>query len=158
VPTAWRTIDAVATDPEGVAALQWARVAAMGWAWDHAGGPPMVDGMLTIDVDATHVIAHSDKDGAAGTYKGTFGFHPLLAYVDHGPGATGEPIAGLLRAGNAGSGTATDHIAVVEQMLTALPVTPQQVPMLVQRLGRRQPCLRRRAARGGDRLQCRHGL
>jgi hypothetical protein len=77
-------------------------------------------------------IAHSEKEGAGGTYKGKFGFYPLLAYVDHGPEATGEPVAGLLRAGNAGSGTAADHVAVVDQLLAALPVTPEQTPMLVR--------------------------
>ena len=38
-----------------------------------------------VDADATLVLAHSDtKQGAAGTYKHTFGFHPLLAYLDRG--------------------------------------------------------------------------
>jgi hypothetical protein len=132
VPTAWRTLDCVAADEHGVEALRCARAAAMGWAWERAGGVPLVDGMLVIDIDATHVIAHSEKQGTGGTYKGTFGFYPLLAYIDHGPEATGEPIAGLLRAGNAGSGTAADHVAIAEQLLTALPVTPEQVPTLVR--------------------------
>ena len=54
-----------------------------------------------IDLDATLVTAHSDKEGAAPTYKRGFGFHPLVAYLD----ATGEALAGRLRPGNAGSGT-----------------------------------------------------
>ncbi len=133
VATAWRTIEAVAADDlGGIDALRRARAAAMAWAWDQAGGAPLVDGMLVIDVDATFVIAHSDKVGAAGTYKGAFGFYPLLGYVDHGPDATGEPIAGLLRPGNAGSNTVVDHHDIVDQLLAALPVTPEQVPMLVR--------------------------
>jgi len=50
-----------------------------------------------------------------------FGFHPLCAFGDHGPDGTGEPLAILLRAGNAGSNTATDHIAVIKQALAQLP-------------------------------------
>ena len=133
VPTAWRTIEAVAADDlGGIDALRRAKATAMAWAWDQAGGVPLVDGMLVIDVDATHVIAHSDKVGAGGTYKGAFGFYPLLGYVDHGPDATGEPIAGLLRAGNAGSNTVVDHHDIVTQLLDGLPVTPEQAPMLVR--------------------------
>ncbi len=133
VATAWRTIEAVAADElGGVDALRDARARAMAWAWQQAGGPPLVDGMLIVDVDATHVISHSDKVGAAGTYKGRFGFYPLLGYVDHGTDACGEPIAGLLRPGNAGSNTVIDHHDVVDQVLAGLPVTPEQVPMLVR--------------------------
>jgi hypothetical protein len=132
VPTAWRVIEAVAADElAGVDALRAARVEAMAWTWRQAG-VPLVDGMLIVDVDATHVIAHSDKHGAAGTYKGGFGFYPLLGYVDHGPDALGEPIAALLRAGNAGSGTVIDHHDIVDQLLDALPVSPEQIPMLVR--------------------------
>lgn len=45
------------------------------------------------------------------TWKKTFGHHPLMGFVDHGSGGSGEPVAGLLRPGNAGSNTAADHIA-----------------------------------------------
>jgi hypothetical protein len=62
--------------------------------------------LLIVDADATLVLAHSDaKQGAEGTYKGSFGFHPLLAYLDRGQ-APGEPLAGLLRPGNAPAGLA----------------------------------------------------
>jgi hypothetical protein len=105
VATAWRTIEAVAADDlGGIDGLRRARAAAMRWAWQRAGGPPLVDGMLVVDVDATHVIAHSEKVGAGGTYKGQFGFYPLLGYVDHGPDATGEPIAGAVASGQRGRG------------------------------------------------------
>ena len=62
------------------------------------------------DLDATIVISHSDKAQAAPTWKKTFGFHPLAAFADHGPDGSGEPLAILLRPGNAGSNTAADHI------------------------------------------------
>ena len=64
---------------------------------------------------------HSEKEGAAPTWKRGFGFHPLLAFVDHGPGGTGEPVAALLRAGNAGANNAADHILVLDEALAQLP-------------------------------------
>ncbi len=76
---------------------------------------------LIIDLDATLVTAHSDKENAAPTFKRGFGFHPLWAFVDHGPAGTGEPLAVLLRPGNAGSNTAADHITVIRQALAQLP-------------------------------------
>ncbi len=47
-----------------------------------------------MDIDGTLITAHSEKEDAAPTYKRGFGFHPLLAYLDHGAGGTGEPVAG----------------------------------------------------------------
>jgi hypothetical protein len=68
---------------------------------------------LTIDLDATLIIAHSDdKDGAGKTYKRTWGHHPLNAYLDRGDGH-GESLAGKLRPGNAGANNAKDHISGV---------------------------------------------
>src|SRR5664280_3058678 len=52
---------------------------------------------LVIDLDATLVTAHSDKEHAAPTFKRGYGFHPLTAFVDHGPAGTGEHLAILLR-------------------------------------------------------------
>jgi len=72
---------------------------------------------VTLDIDATLVTSHSDKDGAAGTYKGGYGFHPLQCYLDE----TGEALAGLLRPGNAGANTATDHIEVLSRAIEQLP-------------------------------------
>ena len=82
-------------------------------AWD-AGAAP---GRVVIDIDATLITAHSEKEGAAGTFKRGFGFHPLLAYLDE----TREALAGILRPGNAGANTAADHIEVVELALEQLP-------------------------------------
>jgi Transposase DDE domain group 1 len=82
-PTAWRVIERAARDPDGLARLRAARAQARARAWA-AGGDPDVE-LLVVDADATLVLAHSDaKQGAAGTYKGSFGFHPLLAYLDRG--------------------------------------------------------------------------
>ncbi len=66
---------------------------------------------MTIDLDATLITAHSERDQAAGTYKGGYGFAPMLAYGDE----TGEALAGLLRLGNAGANNAADQIAVAER-------------------------------------------
>jgi hypothetical protein len=79
-------------------------------------------------MDATLVTSHSDKEQAAPTYKRGYGFHPLVAYLD----ATGEALAGLLRPGNAGSGTATDHIIVLDQALAQLPLDPAQAEVIVR--------------------------
>jgi hypothetical protein len=111
--TAFRVIDAIAADPGLFDALRAARARARGNAWN-AGAAP---GQIVIDIDATLIGAHSEKDGAAGTFKGGFGFHPLLAYLDE----TREALAGVLRPGNAGANTATDHVDVVELALEQLP-------------------------------------
>lgn len=66
------------------------------------------------------VTAHSEKERAAATYKRRFGFHPLCAFLDHGPGGTGEPLAIMLRPGNAGANTAAaHHITLTRQALAA---------------------------------------
>jgi len=67
------------------------------------------------------VVAHSEKESAAPTFKRTFGFHPLLAFCDHGPEGTGEPLAALLRPGSANANTAADHITVLDLALAQLP-------------------------------------
>ncbi|MER5363615.1 IS1380 family transposase, partial [Streptomyces sp. NPDC002785] len=66
-------------------------------------------------------LAHSEKQDATATWKKTFGHHPLLGFVDHGIGGSGEPVAGLLRPGNAGSNTAADHITTAQLALAQLP-------------------------------------
>lgn len=76
---------------------------------------------MTVDLDGVLVIAHSDKEDTAATWKKTFGHHPLMGFVDHGTGGSGEPVAGLLRPGNAGSNTAADHITTTQLALAQLP-------------------------------------
>ena len=85
-----------------------------------------------IDLDATLITAHSDKQGAAGTDKGGFGLHPLAAWLDRGDG-TGEPLAAVLRPGNAAANTAADQIEVVDLALAQLPrQAREQQPILVR--------------------------
>ena len=83
---------------------------------------------ITLDIDATLLGAHSEKEGAAGNYKGGFGFHPLLCYLDE----TGEPLAGLLRPGNAGANTAADHFEVLQLALEQLPEADLDREILVR--------------------------
>ena len=83
---------------------------------------------LVIDVDATLVEAHSDKQGARGHYKGGYGFHPLLAFLDN----TNEALAGLLRTGRAGSNTAADHIELLDLAVAQIPDAWRGKPILVR--------------------------
>ncbi|WP_454777856.1 IS1380 family transposase [Georgenia muralis] len=125
--TVSRTIAALAADaPAALRAINAARAAARARAWALAGQHAPDTGTsarspLIVDVDATLVTSHSEKEHAAPTFKRGFGFHPLCAFVDHGAGGTGEPLAILLRRGNAGSNTAADHITVIKQALAQLP-------------------------------------
>lgn len=84
-----------------------------------AGAAPEPGSELRIDFDATISIAFSEKENAAATWKKTFGFHPLLAFLDRPEISGGEGLAGLLRAGNAGSNTAKDHVKVLDIALAA---------------------------------------
>jgi hypothetical protein len=126
-PTVSRTIAALASDANRVlAAIGAARVEARAAAWalaaEHApdaGISP--ENPLVIDLDATLITAHSEKEDARPTFKRGFGFHPLTAFADHGQAGTGEMLAIKLRPGNAGSNTAADHITVVKDALTQLP-------------------------------------
>ena len=79
---------------------------------------------LIIDLDATLVTSHSDKENVAGTYKGGYGFAPFIATCDYGTGnGTGETLAALLRPGNAGANSADDHIRVFDTATAQLPET-----------------------------------
>lgn len=103
MPTAWRLLDKI--DPTHLWGVRQARAQAREKAWA-AGAGPDLDAGLMLDFDATIVIAHSEKQHAAATWKRTFGFHPLLCFLDRPEIAGGEALAGLLRRGNAGSNTA----------------------------------------------------
>ncbi len=113
-PTVSRLISVLATDADtALAAIGRARATARSHAWAAAGTSAPDHAIdeahpLVLDIDATLVTAHSEKEQAAPTFKRGFGFHPLCAFVDHGTGGTGEPVAMLLRPGNSGSNTAAD--------------------------------------------------
>jgi hypothetical protein len=111
--TAFRTVDKIASMSGGLDALRSAHARARERFWELHGAPER----LTIDVDATLITAHSEKEQAAGNYKGGYGFHPLQVYLDE----TREALAGLLRPGNAGSNTAEDHKTVIDLALAQVP-------------------------------------
>jgi Transposase DDE domain group 1 len=123
-PVVSRLVTALAADaPRALRAIRQARAAARERAWALAGDQaPGGDGsLIPVDIDATIVIAHSEKENTAPTWKKTFGFHPLTAFADHGAGAAGEALTVLLRPGNAGSNTASEHIEVTRLALAQLP-------------------------------------
>jgi Transposase DDE domain group 1 len=118
--TLWRLVDE-RIDAAHLPRIRAARAHARAQAWA-AGAAPDHEGWLHLDVDATITVDHSDnKENAAATWKKTFGHHPLLVFLDRPDIAAGEALAGLLRAGNAGSNTAADHITVLGQALASLP-------------------------------------
>ncbi|MET0992600.1 MAG: IS1380 family transposase [Mycobacterium sp.] len=123
--TAWRVLASV--DDMLLGQLKTARAVARERAWlliGEAGrqlptvrcGGTVVPG-LVIDVDATLVTCHSEKQGTAATFKHGFGYHRLLAWLDN----TGEALAGMLRLGNANANTAADHIQVIDEALAQIP-------------------------------------
>ena len=123
-PTVSRLIDALAEQPaEAIAAIRAARAMARAAVWSHrtpfAGDSGA--GRVVVDLDATLIGAHSEKEHATPNFKRGFGFHPMLAFVDHGAGGSGEPLAGLLRAGEANANDAADQIKVLDAALAQLP-------------------------------------
>jgi hypothetical protein len=111
--TAFRVVDRIASEPGLLDALRSAHARGRERFWERHGAPER----LTIDLDATLITAHSEKERAAGNYKGGYGFHPLVAYADE----TREALAGMLRPGNAGANTAADQIAVLDLALEQIP-------------------------------------
>ena len=77
-----------------LARVRAARARARARVWD-AGARP---GTITLNIDATLLTAHSEKERAAGNYKHGYGFHPIGCWLDE----TGEALAAILRPGNAG--------------------------------------------------------
>ena len=101
-PVISRLVSQLAGDaPRALTAIRAARAAARERAWALAGqkAPGAGGGLIPVDIDATIVIAHSEKEQAAPTWKKTFGHHPLTVFADHGAGGSGEPLAIMLRPG-----------------------------------------------------------
>ena len=121
--TAWRAI-AAAGEGDRLDGLRAARARARSRAWQAGAAPEEI----VLDFDSHLVTAHSDKEGAAPTWKGGFGFHPLLCYLD----GSGDPLAGLLRTGSAGANTAADHVEVLALALEQIPAEHLDRPMLAR--------------------------
>jgi hypothetical protein len=134
--TVWRLLNSL--DTPAVNRLRAARAQARQVAWAQATETDRwlssavanytIPG-LVLDVDATIVVCHSDKGSAAKTWKKTFGYHPLLCFLD----ATGEALAGILRPGNSGSNTTADHIEVLDLALAQLPDEHRHGPDILVR-------------------------
>ncbi|WP_405836601.1 IS1380 family transposase [Streptomyces sp. NBC_01518] len=122
-PTISRLVAALAASgPKALTAIRGARSEVRTRVWELAGtSSPAADGQVIVDIDGVLVLAHSEKQDATATWKKTFGHHPLVAFVDHGQAGSGEPVAALLRPGNAGSNTAADHIETAQLALAQLP-------------------------------------
>lgn len=120
--TAFRVIDSI--DAACLERLREAVALTRSRAWKLGARPTQT----VLDVDATLTTAHSDKQGAKGNFKGGYGHHPLLCYLD----ATGEALAGVLRPGNAGSNTAADHVAVLDLALEQLDQVALEGEILVR--------------------------
>ena len=122
-PTVWRTLDEITAGKRKK--IQVARARTRRHVWSHLpGGVPAskcagrdLGSTIVLDVDATIVVTHSEKENAAPTYKRTFGYHPIGVWCDN----TEEFLAASLRPGNAGSNTASDHIDVLGQAIAQIP-------------------------------------
>jgi Transposase DDE domain group 1 len=131
--TVWRALDEI--DEVRLRRIATARAKVRVRLWRLFGGPPAAtaagrkigERVVVLDVDSTIVIAHSDKDGAAPTYKHTYGFHPILVTCDN----TGELLAVRLRAGNAGANTAADHLDVLTEAIAQVPA-PHRRDLLIR--------------------------
>jgi hypothetical protein len=126
-PTVSRLVRTLAEEVEvALPAIRAARARARARVWARrrplAGRPGSRDGgQVIVDLDSTLVSAHSDKELAQPTFKRTFGFSPMCAFVDHGEHGTGEPLVLQLRAGTASPWDKADHIAVLDAALRQLP-------------------------------------
>jgi Transposase DDE domain group 1 len=122
-PTVSRLVDTLASGGmRALTAVRQARAQVRERVWRLAGDTaPDAGGQVIVDIDGVLVLAHSEKQDATATWKKTFGHHPLMGFVDHGRGGSGEPVAALLRPGNAGSNTAADHIEAAKLALAQLP-------------------------------------
>jgi hypothetical protein len=122
-PTVSRLIATLAADVEAaIAAISAVRAQARERVWRRRS--PVrgsADSQVIIDLDATLVTAHSEKQFATPTLKYGFGFHPLLAFCDHGVEGSGETLAAMLRPGSATANNAADLIAVLHAALAQLP-------------------------------------
>lgn len=126
-PTVSRVFTTLATDvDEAVAAIRQARANARAAVWARrrplAGTPgTRIGGQVIVDIDATLVTAHSDKEGAEPTFKRGFGFAPMCSFLDHGQDGTGEALALDLRPGKASPWNTADHVTALNNALDQLP-------------------------------------
>lgn len=126
-PTVWRALDELTPTRLNMIERARARVRRHVWAQLPTIPASKVAGtdlgeVIVLDVDATLVTAHSEKESAAPNFKGGFGYHPIGVWCDN----TTECLAVSLRPGNAGSNTATDHIDVLGRAIAQIPATDRR--------------------------------
>ncbi len=113
--TLYRTLRQIT--PDTLAGLWEAMAETRAQVWRRSGATTGAD-TVVLDIDASLVQIHSEnKEGTGPTYKGGFGFHPMLCFAD----ATGEALAALLRPGNAGANSIADHVATLDAAIAQLP-------------------------------------
>ncbi len=120
--TAWRLVSAM--QEEDLGRIRAARKLARERAWRQGGKPKEI----VLDLDATLVVSHSDKEKAAPNFKRGFGFHPIICYLEE----TDEALAGKLRPGNAAPNDNADNIEVLELALEQLPKAAFKKEILVR--------------------------
>lgn len=129
--TVWRALDEISTGQVKKIAVARARTRRHVWALMGAcpeGFPASkvagadLGETVVLDVDATIVIAHSEKEQATPTFKKTFGYHPIGVWCDN----THEFLAAILRTGKAGSNTAADHIEVLTAAIAQVPAAQRR--------------------------------
>jgi hypothetical protein len=121
-PTVWRSLDEVT--PAALTRVERARAKVRRHIWSQMSRLPAsrvagvdLGATVVLDVDATLITAHSDKEQAAATFKHGYGFHPIGVWCDN----TSELLAITLRPGNAGSNHAGDHIEVLTRAIAQIP-------------------------------------
>ena len=133
-PTAWRALDELT--PAVLKRVAAARAKTRTRVWDlipagvpasRVAGTALPADVIVLDVDATIVRVHSEKENAAATFKRTYGYHPLAVWCDN----TQELLAAVLRPGSAGSNTAQDHITVLTDAIGQVPAAHRK-KMLVR--------------------------
>lgn len=130
-PTLWRTVNTMS--PAVITGIDAARAKVRAGVWRRVTIPASrvagtdLGGRVVLDVDATLVAAHSQKEKAAPTFKRGFGYHPLVVFCDN----TQEMLAIQLRPGNAGSNTAQDHIDLLERAIAQVP-WPRRRELLIR--------------------------
>ncbi|GAB3869681.1 IS1380 family transposase [Nocardioides maradonensis] len=126
-PTVSRLFATLADDVDAaVVAIRRARADARAAVW--AARRPLAGaagrrsgGQVIVDIDATLVGAHSEKEGAEPTYKRGFGFHPMTTSIDHGAHGTGDTGVLNLRPGRASAWDSADHITALDDTMAQLP-------------------------------------
>ncbi len=124
-PTVWRALKGITPATAKRIDKARAKVRAHVWSQLPGGLPPSkvadtdLGEVVVLDVDATLVTTHSEKEGAASTFKKGFGYHPLGVWCDNSQ----ESLALMLRPGNAGSNTVADHVAVLTAAMAQVPTT-----------------------------------